>query len=116
MTDHDTLNEPLANEPMAPLEREECTSCKDKDKLLKNYESKIDRLTRQVNYPRSINKKLSEMSKPFSLRDIKTDEKMKFYTGLESICYFKRYSNFWNLLFQRLPIGVVQKRFCLQKS
>ena len=80
---------PTANDVIMDDPKEDCSSCFKKDELIKSYESKIDRLTRQLNYLRSTNKKLSETSKPFSHNDIKTDEKMRFYTGIESILLFQ---------------------------
>lgn len=71
------------------LDAETCLKCKEKDQLINSYRTKIDRLTRKLNYLRTANKKIGESSKPFSIDNIKTDEKMRFYTGIESIILFQ---------------------------
>ncbi|XP_066910973.1 uncharacterized protein [Clytia hemisphaerica] len=102
-------NEPtplMSAEPHLPqtfdetIEKNECLDCKEKDKLINTYEIKIDRLTKAIKFLRSTNKKIRDSSKPFSLQDIKTDEKMKFYTGIESILLFQA---IFNLLEPYIP-------------
>ena len=69
----------------------ECGSCKFQKHLAKSYRTKIYCLNKHI-------KKLSVNNavkiNMFSWRDIKTDEKMNFYTGITSIAIFEKIFEF----------------------
>ena len=60
-----------------PPNKSPCTTCKDKDALIKSLQIKI----------KSLKEKYTTRT-TFQLEKIKTDQKMNFYTGLSTISTF----------------------------
>ena len=86
----DVIHEPMKIIPgdhtyCLPNNSTPCYACQDKSNLVKALISKINKLTlenKKLKY-RSIMKTLT-----FTWRKIKTDAKMKFYTGINTIVLF----------------------------
>lgn len=60
-----------------------CGKCKGMDTTIKNYEIKIEKLTKQLKLVKIANKNLRESThkQSFDVSHIKSDKKMNFYTG-----------------------------------
>ena len=62
-----------------------CVDCKKKNVLIAHQKQDFDNLKTKFNKLKVSYKKDTKTTKPFSIVDIKTDEKMNFYTGITSI-------------------------------
>lgn len=65
-----------------------CLTCNVKGALIKNYVTKVKNLDQKVKKLKHAVRQLqtrNEKNKPFSVKHIKTDAKMNFYTGITSI-------------------------------
>ena len=71
-------------------EKKSCDQCNEKAVFIEKYKKKVQDLTKKlsklvrVTYSKGI-----KSSKPFSIEEIKTDEKTNFYTGITAICLLK---------------------------
>jgi len=68
--------------------RKICDTCNYKDALIKSYVVKLTNLSGHVRVLRIKIKKDTNEIKPLSWRNVKSDNKMNFYTGLSSIKLF----------------------------
>ena len=75
----------------ASKDSQKCTECNVKQSIVL-YQKKVNGLNRQVKQLKrnlSREKSKSQEKKPFSLTDIKCDEKMNFYTGIATTCLLR---------------------------
>jgi len=70
-------------------EKNNCDQCSLKDALISSNQLKINKLSLQLRQMKVAYKKATSKTKPFTITDIKTDEKMNFYTGITSIAIFE---------------------------
>ena len=68
---------------------QECDGCFAKETLVGKKKGEIIKLCKQLKQVRTAYKKECETSKPFSISDIETDQKMNFYTGITSLIIFE---------------------------
>ena len=66
-----------------------CIDCKKKDVLIANHQEKVGSLKIKINKLKIAYRRDTKIRKPFSIDDIKTDEKINFYTGITSLENFK---------------------------
>ena len=65
-----------------------CSSCQTKDALIKSLGRKINHLNKEISMLKK-DKLLKSQRPKFSAKDIKTDAKMNFYTGISTIFVFE---------------------------
>ena len=70
-------------------EKNSCDQCNEKAVFIEKYKKKVQDLTKKLSKLRVTYSKGIKSSKPFSIEEIKTDEKMNFYTGITSISNFE---------------------------
>lgn len=81
-----------ANDPPAAVSNvssQECDECFAKETLVGKQKGKINKLCKQLKQVKIAYKKECQTSKPFSIADIETDQKINFYTGITSLILFE---------------------------
>lgn len=88
--DVETLNSPASlsdHSYLATPQSKPCQKCKDKDNLINSLVGKVNKLSAELKRA-SREKMFKTKSSFFNWRNIKTDAKMNFYTGIQSIAMF----------------------------